>query len=188
MKIDNKSIEFSKLFATYKEPFILFANSYLKDMAAAEDVYMEAIEAYWERREMLPPDTDVPAYLLTCVKHNALAFLRHQQATMDAHEANYEHQTRERNFRIASLEYCDPSALFTGEIERIVHETMAEFPEQTRAIFFRSRFEGKKNKEIAQEMGISVKAVEFHITKVLKVLRVRLRDYLLVMLLCFWTQ
>lgn len=42
-----------------------------------------------------------------------------------------------------------------------------------------SRFENRKNAEIADELHLSVKTVEFHIGKVLRVLRVRLKDYLL---------
>lgn len=42
-----------------------------------------------------------------------------------------------------------------------------------------SRFENRRNTEIAAELNLSIKTVEFHIGKVLKVLRVRLKDYLL---------
>ena len=51
-------------------------------------------------------------------------------------------------------------------------------PPQTREVFMMSRFQNKSNKEIAESMNISVKSVEYHITKTLKVLRVALKDYL----------
>ena len=51
-------------------------------------------------------------------------------------------------------------------------------PPQTREEFMMSRFQNKSNKEIAESMNISVKSVEYHITKTLKVLRVALKDYL----------
>lgn len=41
-----------------------------------------------------------------------------------------------------------------------------------------NRFEKKKYSEIAQEMGVSVKTVESHISKALKLLREELKDYL----------
>ena len=41
-----------------------------------------------------------------------------------------------------------------------------------------SRFEQKSGKEIAEELGITVKGVDYHIAKALKVLRVSLKDYL----------
>lgn len=175
-------IRFSALFYQYKEPFILFANSYIRNRTVAEDIYMEAFEAYWSKHNDLPADTNIPAYILTSIKNGALAYLRRRQMMANVHEETYEHQFAEQEFRISSLEDCSLSALFTGEIERIIHETLEEFPEQTRVIFFKSRMEGKRNSETAQEMGLSVKAVEYHLTKVLKILHLRLKDYLMILL------
>lgn len=169
---------FSALFAQYKESFILFANSYVKDMAAAEDIYMEAIIQYWEKRNDLSPDTNIPGYILTSVKNKALNHLRHLNVRTDAEDQLYNHRQRELNFRISSLESCDPSELFTREVKQIIRDTLNELPEQTRKIFFESRFENKTNREIAAELGISIKTVEFHISKALKLFRNRLKDYL----------
>lgn len=169
---------FSALFAQYKESFILFANSYVKDMAAAEDIYMEAIIQYWEKRNDLPPDTNIPGYILTSVKNKALNYLRHINVRTDAEDQLYNHRQRELNFRISSLESCDPSELFTSEVKQIIRDTLNQLPEQTRRIFFESRFENKTNREIAAELSISIKTVEFHISKALKLFRSRLKDYL----------
>lgn len=49
---------------------------------------------------------------------------------------------------------------------------------QTRRVFMLSRFEGMSNRQIAQELGISEKSVEYHVTKALKQLRTDLKDYL----------
>lgn len=174
---------FSALFARNKEAFILFANSYVRDMAVAEDIYMEAIIQYWEKRYDLSPDTNIPAYILTSVKNKALNHLRHQSIRMDAEDQLYDHRQRELNFRISSLESCDPSELFTNEVKKIIQDTLNELPEQTRTIFFESRFENKTNREIAAELGISIKTVEFHISKALKLFRLRLKDYLPVFLI-----
>ena len=85
----------------------------------------------------------------------------------------------ELDFRISSLEDFTTQSLFSSEIHEIVRQTLAEMPAQTRRIFEMSRFENRRNAEIAAELNLSIKTVEFHIGKVLKVLRVRLKDYLL---------
>lgn len=173
---------FTTLFERCKEPFIRFANSYLRDRAAAEDIYVEATMQYWQKRHELAEGTNAAAYILTALKNKSLNHLRHLDVRMEAEESLYDQADRELNFRIASLEACDPRELFTAEIQRIVRQTLEQLPEQTRLIFYKSRFEGKSNKEIAEELDTSVKNIEYHISKALKVLRSQLKDYLSLLL------
>lgn len=170
--------QFTTLFEQYKEPFTLFAYSYIRDRAAAEDIYVEAMMLYWEKRQELPAGTNIPAYILTSVKNRALNHLRHLNIRAEAEEQLFHHKTRELNFRISSLESCDPSELFTLEMREIVRKTLDELPEQTRIIFYKSRYENKTNREIAEELNMNIKTVEYHITKSLKLFRLRLKDYL----------
>ena len=169
---------FASLFEQYKEPFILFANSYLRDRVVAEDIFIEAMMQYWEKRQELPSDTNVPAYILTTIKNKALNHLRHLDIKLEAETEMFNHQTRELNFRIFSLESCDPTDLFSSEMQSIIRKTMNELDEKTKQIFYKSRYENKTNREIAEELDISIKTVEFHISKALKLYRARLKDYL----------
>ena len=45
-------------------------------------------------------------------------------------------------------------------------------------VFIMSRFQDKSNKNIAEELNISVKGVEYHISKALRSLKISLKDYL----------
>ena len=78
----------------------------------------------------------------------------------------------------SALEQLDTSNVSFQELESIIERTMADLPPRCREIFMLSRFEGKKNQEVADELNISVKAVEAQISKALKVLRVALKDFL----------
>jgi RNA polymerase sigma-70 factor (ECF subfamily) len=62
-------------------------------------------------------------------------------------------------------------------MRQIVNKAIGELPPQTREIFIKSRYREKSHKEIAEELNLSTKAVEYHITKALKTLRVSLREY-----------
>ena len=130
-----------------------FANSYVRDPIVAEDIYVESMMQYWEKRTELPTDINVPAYILTSVKNRALNYLRHLGVRTEVEAQLYEHQTRELNFRISSLESCDPSELFTTEVRDIIRNTLKELPEQTRLIFVKSRFEKQNQPGNCRRIG-----------------------------------
>ena len=46
-----------------------------------------------------------------------------------------------------------------------------------------SRYENKTYPEIAAYFSLSVKSVEFHISKALKILKVKLKDYMTIVLI-----
>lgn len=63
---------------------------------------------------------------------------------------------------------------FKNAIDRVISRLSAT----TARIFLLSRYDNKSHKEIAEIMGMTVKGVEFHISKATKELRVALKDYL----------
>lgn len=177
---------FNQLFTDYHGRFIRFANSYVRDQVVSEDFVVEALMYYWENRKSLAPDSNVPAYILTIIKHKCLNHLHHISIKEGVEEKLQVHATWELSTRISSLEACDPSELFTVDAERIVNQTLSSLPERTRKIFILSRYENKSHKEIAEELNITTKGVEFHITKALSVLRVNLKDYMTVFFYLFY--
>lgn len=174
---------FNQLFEQYFQRFVFFAHTYVKEKSVAEDYTIEAFTSFWENRENLSADTNPPAYILTIIKNKSLSHLRHEQTIIDVNEKLTNHHNWKLNLQIATLEACDPEEIFSSEIQKIVACTLAELPEKTRCVFELSRNENLSHKEIAEKLGISTKAVEFHITKALKLLRMALKDYNPVILL-----
>ena len=80
--------------------------------------------------------------------------------------------------RISSLEACEPETLFSNEVQELVNQALAKLPEKSRHIFIMSRYEEKNYQTIAKETTLSVKSIEFHISKALNLLRKELKDYL----------
>jgi RNA polymerase sigma-70 factor (ECF subfamily) len=74
------------------------------------------------------------------------------------------------------------SSLIEQELEDKLNEVLNRLPDRCREIFKLSRFENKKNREIAEELDISVKAVEKQISKALATIRTEMKDYLPLML------
>ena len=167
---------FSRFFQENQEKFLAFAYSYLRDKAEAEDVVMESMIALWENRDRWEENSNLHALLLTIIKNKALHVLEHKQVRLRAEETISSHNLRELDLRISTL-------IFNTEIQHIVNKTLQEMPEQSRKIFMLSRYQNLANKQIADSLDISLKTVEAHITKVLRILRLRLKDYLVTILI-----
>lgn len=169
---------FNQLFADYQGRFIRFANSYVRDLAVAEDITVESLMYYWENRLTLPQNTNIPAYVLTTIKHKCINYLEHLRVREEYSEKMQAHAAWELNVRISTLEACDPEELFTKEIQELVDKTLASLPEQTRKVFQLSRYENKSQKEISTLLGITTKGVEYHISKALAALRAVLKEHI----------
>jgi len=170
-------IDFESLYKQYYKRAFFFTKSYVHNEFVAEDIVSESLIKTWEqvRKKQI---RSVEALLLTILKHKALDYLKHEAIKENAlHEIKNSHK-EEIDLRISMLEACDPTEIFTGEIHQIIQTTLSQFSEQTRLIFEMSRFGNKSNKEIAQKLGLTVKSIEYHITKALKALLINLKDYL----------
>lgn len=168
---------FNEIYTSYYKKSFFFAKSYVHDDLAAEDIASESLIKLWEKLKTEKIDYIEPL-LLTILKNKALDYLKHEEVKRTAFESMVDWHQQELSIRISTLESCDPNEIFSDEVESIIRETLKLLPEQTRRIFLLSRFENKSNKEIAEQMRISIKGVEYHISKALKALRITLKDYL----------
>lgn len=188
-KQDNlTAARFGKYFLEYREPFIRKALRYVRNEEMASDIVSESFMAFWENKDALPADTNVPAYIFTVVKNKCLNHLRDQALHLRAEEKMHSAQNDLIDIDIASLTACDPNRLFQDEIFDILHKTLQKLPVRTREVFLRSRFDEKTYKEIAEEFNISFFSVHHEMRSSLRELRIALKDYLkVVMLLIYCT-
>lgn len=170
--------EFNELFNNFYSKFLRFAMGYVKETEIAEDFVLEAFSAYWENRIHLKIDTKPQAYILTIVKNKCLNYLQHLQVRQRAEKKINDHNDWKLETSISTLGACDPNFLFSKEIQEIVNTTLNRLPEKTHQIFSLSRNKGLSYKEIAIELNVSVKTVEFHISKALEHLRLSLKDFI----------
>jgi RNA polymerase sigma-70 factor (ECF subfamily) len=77
------------------------------------------------------------------------------------------------------VDHINPQeVMLFDELNSKITETVNSFSPQCLNVFLLSRFEGKKNREIAEHLGIKLKTVESHMKKALMVLKKSLGDYL----------
>lgn len=179
--LDVESLSF--IFRQRHNQFVAFAFSYTRDHNIAEDMFMDSIAALWQNRTSFPEGSNYPALLLTILRNKCLDYLKHQQLKARIGKNLTCQYQKELELRILTLQSTNPDNIFSSEIQRIIDRTLSELPKQTKLIFELSRYENRKNTEIAKELGISIKTVEYHLSKCLKVLRISLRDYLKIFLL-----
>lgn len=182
----SKAIIFSENYKDYFRRCFLYAQSYVQDQYLSEDIASEALTKLWENWDDSYTPLQRKSFLLTIIRNKCLDHLRKIQGNIKTHVELTEISQRELDLRISLLESTVPQELFISDIQKIVNNTLTQLPLQTQLIFKLSRIENKSAKEIAEELGISVKSVEYHITKSLSLLRMKLKDYLpIVMFLYF---
>lgn len=99
---------------------------------------------------------------------------------------NVKHEYNEElNVKLFALESFDHNFSSEEDIETLLRNAIDKLPERCRLIFIKSRIEGKKYKEIAEELNLSVNTVEGQISIALKKLREELKDYLPLLLFLF---
>lgn len=169
-------INFNSIYTTYYRKAFLFTQSYVHNDLVAEDIVSEAIIHLWE----LSKEREIPsveAILITYIRSKALNYLKHIQAQENVFQTLHEKGQRELEIRISTLEACDPKEILSGELREKVNSLLASMPEKTRIAFIRDRLDGKSHKEIAEELRISVKGVEYHLARAVKILRDNLKEY-----------
>ena len=171
------AISFSEIYTNYYKRSFLFVKSYIRDDMMAEDIVSESLIKFWEtsKQETIQHPQSL---ILTILRNNTLNYLKHREVRQKAIDTMSSRMVRDLDYRITTLEACDPQEIFSSEITRIIQETLQSLPEQTRRVFEMSRYESLSVKEIAEELAISPKSIEYHITKSLKALRIALKDYL----------
>jgi RNA polymerase sigma-70 factor (ECF subfamily) len=155
---------------------------YRKDIA--EEIVSEVFYNIWLKRESINIKNSVRSYFYQSVCNSSLNYQRKQKAeqklTLRLTDEN------EENYSIINSIYDDENYAETiQKLEIKVRNAVELLPDQQRKIFKMKRISKMKNKEIAEELKLSVKTVEKHTTNALKFLRGEMKDYLLAILISF---
>lgn len=168
---------FEQVFKTHFKGLHAYACTMLKDEADAEEMVQQVFFKLWERSGNLSFSGSIAAYLYRAVHNESLNYLKHQKVKTS-------HQLHVA-YRMKNNAEHETGRIMEKELEHQFREALNELPEQCRTVFQLSRFEDMKYREIADKLDISVKTVENHMGKALKLLRSKLVDFLPLMLIFF---
>jgi RNA polymerase sigma-70 factor (ECF subfamily) len=172
---EKKEFEFEQVFKSHFKSLHAYACTILRNDATAEETVQNVFVKIWEKKENLAIQTSVTAYLYRAVYHESLNYLKHQKVRA-AYQVYASHQMKNQSDNAEKK-------LLLGELETRLDQALNELPEQCRTIFQMSRYEDLKYQEIADRLGLSIKTVENQMGKALKQLRLKLRDFLPLVLL-----
>lgn len=151
------------------------AYNYVRDTANAQEIVQEVFVKLWLKREDLTEVNDIHAFAMRAVQFRIYDFFDKQKVEAKYIQHVFERGDGKVNNTHHLAEYNETLSLIEQEINQL--------PKTTKNVFRLSRFEQFSNEEIATNLKISIKTVEYHITQSLKHLRLRLGNFLFLTLI-----
>lgn len=158
---------FNEVYNRYWNKLYFIALKHLQETAEAEEVVQEVFVALWSKRQVLKIDA-LPAYLAAMTRYAVFARIQRQKKTP-----------------VTSLDKVAPDnlrqVLEEGSFENkilleIVSKLANHLPEKCRLVFVHNKLLDQPLPQVAEELGISIKTAEAHLTKALKTIRTKLGD------------
>ncbi len=159
---------FELLYNRYYKPLCSHAVRFVYSKDVAEDIIAEIFYNIWKNQVFLHITTSFRAYLFTAVRNRCFLYLQQEQGNKSFAFDNSDLQFPESNVSPDQM-------LFYDDLQKQIEQAIAQLPPQCQKVFLMNRFEGKKYKEIADELQLATKTIEAHINKAL----VHLRDVVL---------
>jgi RNA polymerase sigma-70 factor (ECF subfamily) len=154
---------YKRVFHQYYRPLTLFAAKFIGDIDEAKEVVQEFFVRFWLRHRDIHIRVSLKTYLYQGVRNACINYIEADRVKQ-RRLSEYKHPTySEEN----ALE-----AMVLSEKEDTIMRTIELLPQKCREIFTMSRIQRKSNREIADELQLSIKTVETQISIALK----RLRD------------
>lgn len=167
---------FDEIFRRYWNKAFEVAYGKVKSKIQAEEIVQDIFMDLWNKRDSLAIES-FSKYLFTSIKYQALNKIRSQivhQKYWDYYKAF-----------IPQVDNTTEKTVHFHDLLDTIEKRLDQLPKKTKAIFYMNKLEGKSLKEIARILKLSEKAIEYHLSRSLKELKVYLRNTLLFLLSFF---
>lgn len=173
MEVERK---FSEIYSFYYPRLCRFATEYVGNVEDAENLVQDTFVYLWNNSASLDTVVNLNAFLFVLIKNRSIDFLRQQ--LRKGRTAYCLLETMEYELNLEALEAVDETLILDSDLEQKIHEAIQSLPGKCREIFILSRVEGLKYTEIAEKLHLSTSTVDNQIGIALKKLRVKLKDFL----------
>ena len=163
--IDFNDSTFEDLFKSYFQDLMRFVCSYVNDEEVAKDIVHDVFFALLRNKKRLDVSYSMKSYLFALARNYALNYLKHLRVIA----------MNEREVSDLLENAGEELGVYEERLNRL-NEKLAELPEKQREVLMKCFVEGRKYKDVADEMEISVNSLKTHISRGLKFLRNELRE------------
>ena len=174
---NDDELAYESLFKAYFAELTVYAFRFLEDMENAEEIVQDIYFNLWTNRKNLKINSSIKSYLYKSVKNTCINYIKHQKV-----EEKYKNYF---SYQIQIDELKSHDWITDTELAEHIHTAIEKMPPVRKEVFRLSKIEKLKYKEIAENMGVSIKTVENHMGKALKFLREELVDFLPLILFLF---
>jgi RNA polymerase sigma-70 factor (family 1) len=159
---------FDTVYHRYAGKLFAFSLKYLKSREEAEELVQSVFLKVWENQVALKKETSFKSYLFTIAYNEICNLFRKRK-----YQQNFIESTiSEKPETSTDMENQIEVRFVLEQVEQIIEQ----LPEKQKAVFLKSRQEGKSTKEIAEELGLSRGTVDNYISESLKFIRASLND------------
>ena len=175
-RINQKQVGvYRDLFRMFYRYLVLYAMRYVQLQEPAEDIVQEVFVGIWKGNREYNSFYGFRAFLYESVRNGCLNYLKHKKQ-----EQRYWEYVK--SIEGGGAAENENYALIREEVYRQLYQVIEELPEGCRKVF-EQHLGGKKNEEIAQLFQISVGTVKSQKKKAVRILRERLGNLYLLMVL-----
>ena len=171
ISLESDEKAFRELFDLFYGKLFEASRIYTKSNYAAQEVVSTVFVKLWNNRKSLYPIESINAYLYVAAKRQSLNHLRdnqnHSQVSIDELESDIIVESKTPEQTLVNQEMLDK-----------LQVAIQKLPDKCRLVYVMVKEDGLKHREVAEMLNISVKAVEMHVGKALKRIRLEFEQYL----------
>ena len=167
---------FKDQYKRYYRVLVIYALKMVADGTVAEDIVQEVFVSILNLKRSFDDELQLRSYLYTGVRNRVLNYQKHVNI-----KQNYIMRAQEDS-HVYHLNANGEEEFFSEEVYRRLFELVDSLPERQREVFIKL-MEGKKLREIAEEMNISLETVRTQKQRGIKTLRKHMKNEMLLLFL-----
>lgn len=166
---------FTQIYQHFWSSIYAVTYNHVRERAVAEELVQDLFANLWLKRADLTIHTSLKGYLFTAIRNQIYDYMDKQAVRYRVHSQLYDRGNEAVCTTEETLNFNELTAHLSTAVERL--------PDTAQEVFFLSRYQYLTNLEIAKKLNLSPKTVEYHLSRALRLLRVQLKDYILLVAL-----